>query len=188
MATPPLPPPPPLPPGKKLSPIVLILIVVGGLVVLSIMAVAGMALFVFNKVKDNVHITTDSHGNKTGSLEVQTKDGTLKLGGGNVDAPSWVPEYPGAKPQGLFHTDSPNGTVGMFTFKTGDAPEKVVAFYKDAFDSAGMTVLQTMTFGADSEHGGTVTGASKDKDRQITITVGTSGGETNVSVTHTSKK
>lgn len=75
----------------------------------------------------------------TGSLTVKTDEGTAKFGTGAVKMPEWLPAYGGATVQG-FSSQSANGSAGTFAFKTGDATDKLIAFYKDALEKAGFTV------------------------------------------------
>jgi len=184
--TPPLAPPPPLQPGKKIHPIVWILVAVAALFFLGIAVLVGTGLFVAHKLKDSVRISTDGNGGK-GTIEFKSKEGKVSFGSGSLNLPSWVPNYPGSKPEGSFTTDTPSGSVGMFTFKTNDSPDKVASFYKDAFESAGMTIAQNSSMAMEGHRGNSITGVDKDKDRQITVAVG-GDNETSVSVNYTFKK
>lgn len=59
--------------------------------------------------------------------------------------PDFAPLYPGAKVVGGAGGDSSTGKGGMINFETGDAPEKVIAWYKAAAEKAGLKVAGEMT-------------------------------------------
>lgn len=59
--------------------------------------------------------------------------------------PDFAPLYPGAKVVGGAGGDSSTGKGGMVNFETGDAPEKVIAWYKAAAEKAGLKVAGEMT-------------------------------------------
>src|SRR5262249_27297497 len=82
-----------------------------------------------------------SGDSKTGSVEVQGQDGTLKFGtaAGNA-TPAWLPVYPGSAPQGTLSTQSPDGSQNTYTFKTQDAPGKVITYFQDQLKGAGFAV------------------------------------------------
>ncbi len=85
-------------------------------------------------------VELEGHGQgDTGSFTVKSDQGTAKFGVGAVQMPAWLPAYAGANVQG-FSTQNAGGTGGTFTFKSNDAPDKVIAFYKDALGKAGLTV------------------------------------------------
>jgi hypothetical protein len=59
--------------------------------------------------------------------------------------PDFAPLYPGAKVVGGAGGDSSTGKGGMVNFETGDAPEKVIAWYKAAAEKSGLKVAGEMT-------------------------------------------
>lgn len=59
--------------------------------------------------------------------------------------PDFAPLYPGAKVVGGAGGDSATGKGGMVNFETGDAPEKIVAWYKAEAQKAGLKVAGEMT-------------------------------------------
>ena len=59
--------------------------------------------------------------------------------------PDFAPLYPGAKVVGGAGGDSSTGKGGMINFETGDAPEKVIAWYKAAAGKAGLKIAGEMT-------------------------------------------
>ncbi|SRR5579883_252964 len=120
----------------------------------------------------------------TGSLTMETPDGTMKYGTGASKAPSWVPVYPGSSPAGTFSAESKDGAQNSFTFKTKDPASKVIAFYQDELKAGGFTVTQMTA----SDQGGLVTGETADKRRTVTVTVGSSADGAEGSVIAVEKK
>jgi hypothetical protein len=116
---------------------------------------------------------------ETGTVTVRTDEGTTKFGAGGVQMPSWLPAYGGASPQG-FSSQSAAGSTGGFNFKTAEAPEKVIAFYKDALAKAGLTI-DTMQY-----PGGTLL-TGKGGGRTATVHVTVEGSSTAVSGTFQDK-
>jgi hypothetical protein len=122
---------------------------------------------------------------KTGSVEVQTADGTLKFGAaaGN-NAPAWVPVYPGSSPQGTMSSQTNDGKQNTFSFKTKDSASKVLAYYQDQLKSADFAIgLMSSSDGA-----GMLQAEDKSKQRTIVVTAGTSSDGTEGSVTTVEKQ
>lgn len=72
--------------------------------------------------------------------------GKFMSGEGAADfLPDFAPLYPGAKVVGGAGGDSNTGKGGMVNFETGDAPEKVVAWYKAQAEKAGLKIAGEMT-------------------------------------------
>ena len=126
-----------------------------------------------------------SGDSKSGGVEVQTADGTLKFGAaaGNT-APAWVPVYPGSTPQGTMSSQTNDGKQNTFTFKTKDAAGKVLSYYQDELKSANFTIGLMSS----SDAGGMLQAADQNKERTIVITAGTSGDGTEGSITTLEKK
>jgi hypothetical protein len=124
-------------------------------------------------------------GDSNGSLSISSSDGSVKMGAGAAATkpPDWVPVYPGASTTGTFSAQGNEGSQNTFSFKTNDAPSKVVVFYQDQLKAAGFTVTQVTT-----DQGGMITGEAADKRRTITVTVGSSGGGAQGSVLAVEKK
>lgn len=121
-----------------------------------------------------------------GAIEVQGADGAnLKFGAaaGN-QLPSWVPLYPGSSPQGTFSAQSKDGNQTTFSFKTKDAPPKVISYYQDQLKSGGFTINMTTT----SPQGGMVMAEDSAKTRTVMLTLSGSGEGTDVSVVSSEKQ
>src|SRR5947207_14635911 len=97
-----------------------------------------------NRKQASIKVTGD--GDK-GTVEVQGADGAnLKFGAaaGN-ELPAWIPLYPGSAPQGTFSAQAKDGNQTTFSFKTKDAPAKVISYYQDQLKSGGFTISMTTT-------------------------------------------
>lgn len=114
---------------------------------------------------------------KAGAVTVQSAEGSARFGSGG-SAPSWVPVYPGSSPQGTYSSQTAQGSQNSFTFKSKDAPSKILSYYQDHLKSAGFTVTQTVN----SEQGGLMSAETGDKARTVVVTVGTTadGAQANV--------
>jgi hypothetical protein len=97
------PPVPPVP-AKKSNVLLWVLIGVGGFFFLIVVVVLAGGLFVAHKVRE-------------GHFEMKSADGTVQIGG-DAKLPTWVPEYPGSKPQNAFSAQVRDGRSGTFMFKT----------------------------------------------------------------------
>lgn len=113
-----------------------------------------------------------------GSVTMKSSDATVTFGSGGNKAPAWVPVYPGSSPEGMFSSKSSDGTQNTFTFRTKDEASKVIQFYQDSLKSAGFNVTQVLNSAA----GGMVSAEDADKKRTAVVTIGSSNGETQVSV------
>ncbi len=132
---------------------------------------------------DGKDVTISASG--PGAVTLKSNESTIAFGssGGNKP-PDWVPVYPGVSPEGAFSAKTPEGTQNTFSFKTKDAVSKVVEFYQDSFKTAGFTMTQVIN----ADTGGMLNAENGDKKRTAVIAVGSSNGETQVSVTATEKK
>ncbi len=138
--------------------------------------------------QDAVTLSSSGSG-ANGSFEINSSQGTLKVGGGGpTNQPSWVPSYPNSQPQGVMSAEDANGKTAEFSFKTSDSVEKVVGFYKDALASNGLSVTNSGIFNATGSTSGIVAAQDSGKSRQVTLAVSNSTGETTVSLTWTEKK
>ncbi|HNX50173.1 MAG TPA: hypothetical protein PLS53_11250 [Thermoanaerobaculaceae bacterium] len=106
-----------------------------------------------------------------GTVKVTGKDGQMTFGAGTeIEAPSWLPLYPGSKAQGNYSATAPEGRTGGYTFQTPDEVEKVISFYRHAFEEEGLEV-NSSTFEANGKvAGGTITG--KSGNREVGVTIG----------------
>jgi len=117
------------------------------------------------------------------------KTATMEFGAGStLKLPSWVPEYPGSKPQGTFSArgddGSGQGEGGMFTFTTHDDPAKVMQYYQDK----GKDMNMKSNIAANRADGGMLILADEDSKRSLQITIGKGSDGTSVAVTYALKK
>ena len=116
-------------------------------------------------------------------MDVRGDNGAkVEIGGDTSKIPSWIPSYPGSKPEVAFTGSSNEGEAGTFTFQTSDSPQDVMKFYQDKIDGLGMKTNLV----ANTAEGGTVA-ASDDAGRSLNVTVGGSGGRTSVTVIYAKK-
>jgi hypothetical protein len=141
--------------------------------------------FVFKE--DGRETATITSGGANGTLEVKTADGTAKFGG-NAKVPAWVPDYPGSDPQAAFSAQGREGDSGTFTFKTRDASDKVVRYYQDQFQSAGLKVTNNFTSQANGAATGMLIAQDGSNQHTVTVVVGQDNGQSAVSVTYATKK
>jgi hypothetical protein len=135
-----------------------------------------------NGKEATVKVTGD--GDK-GVVEVQSSDGTVKFGAaGSNQMPAWMPVYPGSSPQGTFSAQTKDGNQSTFTFKTGDAPTKVMSYYQDQLKAGGFTINMT----TNTPQGGMVMAEDGGKTRSVMLTASGSGDRTDVSVTSIEKR
>jgi hypothetical protein len=189
---------------KKGNFLIWILVAFGALFLVVCVAVLGTGIFIAHKVrqagieygndgkftvkkdgKESVVISSSGHGD-SGSVEIKSADGTVKIGGGAAagKVPTWIPDYPGSDPQGAFTAQTNEGSSGNFSFKTKDPVEKVASFYEDGFKSSGLKVTATVNSAAAA----VLSAEDEAKMHSSAVIIGASGGETTVNVTYTSKK
>jgi len=141
-------------------------------------------------------VIEDEHGKQSvnisgeggpGSVEVNGPEGTTKIGTNADKGPSWLPDYPGSKPQNTFSADAKGERSGAYGFVTQDGAEKVMKFYGDELNSAGITTSSTTT-NSQGKVGGIVFGETKEKTRTASVIVATENDGTHVTVTYSEKK
>ncbi|MFZ1918392.1 MAG: hypothetical protein WAU58_12515, partial [Terriglobales bacterium] len=106
----------------------------------------------------------------------------VQIGGDASRLPSWIPTYPGSKPEIAFSGSSDQGQGGTFTFTTSDSPQDVMKFYQDRINSLGMKTNLV----ANTPDGGTIAG-TEENGRSLNATVAASSGRTSVTVIYGSK-
>jgi hypothetical protein len=123
------------------------------------------------------------------STDEKGKTSSTTLGGTGApqNLPSWLPVYPGGTVQGTYDTTNAEGRTAAFTVTTGDDSNKVIDYYNDQLQSAGLTP-QKSTYTTNGTTGGSVTGKSADGKREASVIVSTSDGKTQAVVTFSEKK
>ncbi len=101
-------------------------------------------------------------------------------GAGGPQMPAWVPSYPGATPNegGGMVSTSGTETTGAFGFVSADAPGKIVATYAQLLPKSGLVVQSKMEMG----EGGLVVAATADGKRQVTVTIGSQDGKSQIAL------
>ncbi len=81
---------------------------------------------------------------KDKGIEVTTPDGKATIGSGaNTTLPDWVPQYPGAKIEGNFSTESDESIGKTYSFKTNDSMQQVISFFEDKLKAQGWKVSKS---------------------------------------------
>jgi hypothetical protein len=116
-------------------------------------------------------VTLEAKGDEsTGSLEVKSAEGIAKFGSGSVDTlPAWLPAYPETKTEGSYSTQTRDGQSGGFHFLTKDAPNKVISFYQEGLERAGLTVTTNIVQQSGLATGGMAAGEDSNKRRTAYI-------------------
>jgi hypothetical protein len=130
---------------------------------------------------------TITSGGANGAVEIKSSDGTVKIGG-NAKVPTWVPDYPGSDPKGVFSGRDKDEESGSFAFKTGDPSDKVIKFYQDEFQSSGLKVTNNISSQGGASFAGMLVGENDDRKHKVTVIVGRESGQTAVSVTYATNK
>lgn len=167
------------PPRNKRTLIIWVLVGVAGFLALMLGIVVAGGRFLMRQAGlagDSIRVEDASQG----TFQVNTAGGSVQVGD-TAEIPAWLPKYPGSNAQDSFSAQNSSGQGGTFTFKTKDAPQRVVDYYRGQLQSSGLTVMTV------SSH--TVTAEDKSKHRSVTIAASNDGaGETAVSITYTTSK
>lgn len=127
-------------------------------------------------------------GDKGGSVDIQTPESSVKIGGGSVTKlPSWLPQYPGVTIEGNYSVDSNEGSGAGFSFKTDDSAAEVIEFYEDALEDEGFK-LSKSTVTTNGQTTASLTGNDSDYKRTIVVSATVMDGETKVNVVSQTKK
>lgn len=142
----------------------------------------------FNKDGED-SLTFEAKGDETrGSLEVKSAKGTARFGSGSVSKlPDWLPAYPGSEPEGSYSAQTKDGDSGGFNFLTMDAPNKVISFYEEGLERAGLTVTTNIMQQSGKATGGMAAGEDSDKKRTAYINAVVGDEGTRVTVVFTTK-
>lgn len=140
-------------------------------------------------------ITMDAEGVKNGKLTFSDNSTNEKFSFGTDSAaklPTWLPSYPGSKPEGTFAMSGSGGDNGSeggaAHFKTSDASSKVLAFYQENLKSAGFKITSTFSGDSGESRGGILTAEDTANRRNVMVTVSSTSEGTDVALTYGSKK
>jgi len=126
-----------------------------------------------------VSVSTSGDGDSKVTVTATDGDKTAKMvSGGGAKWPESAPAFAAAYPGGTLITvmagNADGKASGMATFETTDAPDKVIAFYKDKAAAAGLTKVTSM-----AGNGMTMFGASDESgDRVLSVQASPGGGKT----------
>lgn len=138
--------------------------------------------------QDALTFEAKGDGSGGGSLEVKAADGTARFGSGSVDTlPDWLSAYPGSEPEGSYSGQFKEGKSGGFNFLTADAPDKVIGFYEQSLERAGLTVTTNMMQQSGKATAGFASGEDSEKKRTAYINAAAGDGGTRVNVVFTIK-
>jgi len=130
----------------------------------------------FNDVKNGgFHMKMSGDDNSGGQ-------GSFEIGGDASKLPSWVPQYPGSKPEVAITGSSNQGTGGTFSFSTPDSAQDVMKFYQDKATELGLKTDMVVN----TAEGGSIA-ASEPNGRGLNVSVGQDSGHTRVTVIYGSK-
>lgn len=136
--------------------------------------------------KDNEELTLNMADILQGKLKVskEGKDGVESFElGGQVKLPSWLPAYPGANPKGIGAASSKDGEGGVFGFESADAPEKILAFYREGLTKKGFLEKEQEEVKAAAAF----VLSMKSESEGVSITVTPSGSNSQVTVVYGGK-
>jgi hypothetical protein len=91
-----------------------------------------------------VELRTRGEGDNA-TLEIQSSEGSVRIGANAGRLPSWLPSYPGTEAGGGVEFYSEKGDSGSCSFKSKDSAEAISAFYENALKNAGFEVQKSIT-------------------------------------------
>lgn len=108
-----------------------------------------------------------------GQVTISNDEGTTTFSASSDmgDVPSWLPVYPGAEAKGAYASETPEARAGAFSFETTDSMDDVVAFYKNAFEAASLTINSETKMG----EAAMVLASSADQSRSAQLTASAKG-------------
>jgi len=117
------------------------------------------------------------------------KRASLEINGASAKIPPEIPVYPGSKVEGNFSVTGDGGggqgSAYQYTFTTQDPPRKVMSFYHDKLEDAGMKLALT----TNTADGGMVVAEDDTRGQTINVIVEAgSAGNTSIRVTMRVKK
>lgn len=154
----------------------------------------------FDDIKNGKFSITDEHGGKVtvdgaqvgtdGSIKIQGPNGeTVITASKGLEAPAWVPQYPGLKAGGGggMRSEKDGITSGVISGETTDPVGKVKEFFESKLKAAGYTVEANIANanGADS---GFIKGVKEDGRSSINIMLTGEGEKTSVAVQYQGPK
>jgi hypothetical protein len=87
-------------------------------------------------------------------------------------APSWIPVYPDSKPEITSAAKTPESDQNISTFKTADAPPKVVSYFQDQLTKSGFNIKAASS----GEDNGSLMAEDGARKRSLVLNVNTVSG------------
>jgi len=145
----------------------------------------------FKQGDEEVSVGMEKDDKGGGAFTVRDKDGKTRLrvgSGGGDELPGWIPKYPGTEPEGTFLSSSDQQTNGGFGYKTGDDPDDVIAFYKDALEGDGFEITGNNTWQSGDTKSASINAKAEGRTIQVmVIGDGQSDHQNQVTVTFSDK-
>lgn len=118
--------------------------------------------------------TTFDVDEERGGVRVSGPQGESVIGGGGeVDAPSWVPIPPDVKTANAFSQTTQERTTGTFGV-VGGTPESLLSFYRKALTDAGFELSES-SYSAGGQSAQNLQGRD-DEGRTVNVTITSEGG------------
>jgi hypothetical protein len=117
--------------------------------------------------------TTFSVDQQAGGVRVTGPQGESVLGGGEVNAPSWVPIPPNVKTASAFSQTSQGRSSGTFGLE-GGTPQSLLEFYREALTGAGFQLSES-SFSAGGQSAQSLRGEDG-QGRTVNVTITEEGG------------
>ena len=164
------------PPASGSSTVKIVLIVVGVLVLLGILAVAGFGFFVW-RVSRAIHVSGTGDHASVSIPGVMTANTTEKFSASDLGTDI----YPGAQSdKGGMRMTLPTGSMITAIYTTSDSKDQVVSYYKSKFGSEAAVF--------DTSDGAMLT-LNKSKQESVMVTVTSkpneNNGKTRIAIVHT---
>ncbi len=141
--------------------------------------------------KTGKSVTMNAEDIKNGKISFSDESTGEKVSFGSGSAitlPSWVPSYPGSKPEGTFSASGSGSEGGMAHFRTSDASSKVIAFYEENLKSAGFKITSSFSGDSGDSRGGMMSAEHAADGHSLAVTISTGNEGTDVALTYGTKK
>jgi hypothetical protein len=152
------------------------------------LSVAVLALSACGKSDTTMTVKDPASGEKVdvtvnkadpGDMTIKSDNGTMVINSGaDAKLPSGMIVYPGAEVQSSVNATNSEGVGNMVMLKSKDAPEKILAFYKEKLTASGMKISMETSM---PNGGMIIAGGEKDKPGAM-VTANAEKGETVISV------
>jgi hypothetical protein len=130
-------------------------------------------------------VTWTSDGREAVTVTQKGPKGTVTYrAGSEVQTPSWLPIYPGAKTEASVAAEGPQAGGTTLLLVTSDGAEQVMKFYEDALKKVGLEVSSHTATQNGRLAGGSLIGKDAANKREVLIGVVPTDEGTRVNVTY----